>query len=175
MDSSLLAIGLAVGLVIAAVTDVKLGRIPNWLTFSLAGFGMTVHTILEGWAGFFFSVEGLGFGIGCLLLFYIMGGMGAGDVKFLGSIGAVVGSPAVLHVFLITALLGGLYALAMMIHLGGGRYAWNRVAGFFTTMVLTKSVPKADRSGGGEPKLRYALVIGLGTIFAQSWEWYGRW
>lgn len=175
MDSFLLAIGLAVGLVIAAVTDVRLGRIPNWLTFSLAGFGMTVHTILEGWAGFLFSVEGLGLGIGCLLFFYIMGGMGAGDVKFLGSIGAVIGSPAVLQVFLLTALLGGLYALAMMIHLGGGRYAWNRVLRFLTTMVLIKSVPKAEISVGGEPKLRYALVIGLGTILAQTREWYGIW
>jgi len=175
MDSYLLTIGLALGLIIAAVTDVRFGRIPNWLTFSLAIFGITAHTFFEGWVGFVFSVEGLGFGIGCLLFFYIMGGMGAGDVKFLGSIGAVVGTPAVLQVFLATALLGGLYSLATMIRLGGWRYTWNRVVSLLTTIVLTKKVPKADMSVGAEPKLRYALVIGLGTILAQTWEWYGIW
>ncbi len=175
MDSILLAIGLALGLIVAAVTDVQMGRIPNWLTFSLAGFGMTVHTVMEGWPGFFLSLEGLGYGIGCLLIFYVMGGMGAGDVKFLGSIGAVVGSPAVLHVFLATAVLGGLYSLAMMFHLGGGRYMWERVVNFFMTMMLIKTVPKADMSSKGGPKLRYALAIGLGTICSQTLAWYGMW
>ena len=45
MVSFVLLIGLAIALILAAVIDVRESRIPNWLTFSLAGFGMAVH----GW------------------------------------------------------------------------------------------------------------------------------
>lgn len=172
MVTPVLFSGLICAIVAAAFTDVRSSRIPNWLTFSLAGFGVGVHSFSDGWSGFWFSVEGLILGIICLLVFYANGGMGAGDVKFLGGIGAVVGSPAVLQVFLLTALLGGVYAVAMMMYMGGGQYAWNRVITFFTTLLVMRRVPRAQIASGGEPKLRYALVIGLGTLLAQTFTWY---
>lgn len=171
MDAYVLMIGLAVGLVIAAITDIRFARIPNWLTFSLVGFGMTVHTIHDGWDGLVFSLEGLGLGIICLLFFYIKGGMGAGDVKLLGAIGAIIGPVHIIPAFLMTAILGGLYSFGMMMTLGGLRHSWERVLVLLTTLRLTKKMP--DSGLGGEPKLRYALVIGLGTIMAEIWAWTG--
>ena len=175
LESHLLIMGLILGLMAAAITDIQSSRIPNWLTFSLAGWGMTLHTIEGGLEGFLFSLEGLGIGIGCLLLFYIKGGMGAGDVKFLGGIGAVLGSLHVFQVFLITALLGGLYALATMVTLGGLGYARDRVFLLLSTLKVTRQLPAADRTRMTEPKLRYALVIGLGTVISQTLTWYDMW
>lgn len=170
MTSWILLSGLCVGLISAAITDIRDGRIPNRLTFSLSVFGLVVNSWLNGWEGFFWSIQGLGLGIGFLLFFYIKGGMGAGDVKLLGAIGAVIGPVHLFPAFLAALILGGLYSLAMMISLGGWRYGWERLLAFLTTLKLTRTLPVAGSSS--EPKLRYALVLGLGTIMAEIWAWY---
>jgi len=170
MTSWVLLSGLCVGLIIAAMTDIRHGRIPNRLTFSLSGFGLVGNSWLHGWEGFFWSVQGLGLGIVCLVFFYIKGGMGAGDVKLLGAIGAVIGPVHLFPAFLTAVILGGLYSLAMMISLGGWRSGWERLLAFLTTLKLTRTLPAG--SSASEPKLRYALVLGLGTIMAEIWAWY---
>jgi len=127
MVSFVLLIGLAIGLILAAVMDVRESRIPNWLTFSLAGFGMAVHGWHQGFNGLILSMEGLAVGILCLIFFYIKGGMGAGDVKLLGAIGAILGPQLVVYVFGFAGVLGGLYSLAMLSSQGGLRYTWDRI------------------------------------------------
>jgi prepilin peptidase CpaA len=173
MTSVILLSGLCVGLMTAAITDIRDGRIPNWLTFSLCGFGLVGNSWLHGWEGFFWSVQGLGLGIVCLVFFYIKGGMGAGDVKLLGAIGAVIGPVHLFPAFLTVLILGGVYSVAMMISLGGWRYGWERLLAFLTTLKLTRTLPATGSSS--EPKLRYALVIGLGTIMAEILAWYEMW
>jgi len=173
METILLIVGLAVGLLVAAWVDVRAGRIPNWLTFPLASFGLLVHTVNNGWDGLVFSFSGLFLGMGFLMFFYIKGGMGAGDVKLLGAIGAIVGPLHVFYAFAFAAILGGLYSLAMMMMLGGMRQTWERVLVLFTTLKVTKSMPAAPNVGVAEPKLRYALVLGLGTVITQTLFFYG--
>ena len=81
-------------------------------------------TISDSGHGILFSVEGMGLGFALLLGFYMYGGMGAGDVKLLAAIGAVVGPFNVFVGFLFASLLGGLYAVAVMVwHLGLARTA----------------------------------------------------
>jgi len=45
--------------------------------------------------------------VGLLLLPYMLGGFGAGDVKALGALGALTGPVPLLHVFVYMALFGG--------------------------------------------------------------------
>ena len=173
MVSFVLLIGLAIALILAAVIDVRESRIPNWLTFSLAGFGMVVHGWHQGFNGLILSVEGLAVGILCLVFFYIKGGMGAGDVKLLGAIGAVLGPHLVVYVFGFAAILGGLYSLAMLSSQGGLRYTWDRIILLLNTLRWSKTVVMAGQPDHKEPKLRYALVLGLGTVIAQTLSLYG--
>ena len=173
MVTYLLLMGLAIALILAAVTDVRDGRIPNWLTFSLAGFGIFVHGWFQGVSGLLLSVEGLAVGILCLIFFYIKGGMGAGDVKLLGAIGAIMGPHLVVYVFGFTALLGGVYSLAILISQGGLRYTWDRIILLLNTLRWSKTVTMAEQPDYKEPTLRYALVLGLGTIIAQTLSLYG--
>lgn len=167
--SALLLSCLGIALVIAAITDVRYGRIPNAVTGPLAMLGLVVHGVTEGWDGILFSLEGLGLGLGILLLFYALGGMGAGDVKLLGAVGAVIGPVDVFVAFLTTACLGGLYAIGLMVVTWGLPSTAERVRAilttWFVTKVLTVSVP-----GDRQPKLRYGLVIGLGTLASQAWR-----
>ena len=173
-DSSLLHYGLAIGLLVAAVIDVRESRIPNWLTLSLAAFGMGVHSWVHGLEGFVFSLEGLGVGFVCLILFYAKGGMGAGDVKLLGAIGSILGPGQVVFAFAFAAILGGLYSLALLCDQGGLGHARDRVFLLLSTLRMTRTVPVVDgHQHSPQPKLRYALVLGLGTVIAQTLFYYG--
>lgn len=91
-----LATALVTVLVVAVVVDLRSSRIPNWLTFPAMGFALAAHTWLTGVHGTLFSLAGLGAGFGLLLLVYLAGGIGAGDVKLMAAVGAMVGPYGVL-------------------------------------------------------------------------------
>jgi prepilin peptidase CpaA len=96
-------------------TDLRTGRIPNLLTVPFACGGVLYHCIALGiQAGGLFALKGLG--LGCLLLFlpFALGGMGGGDVKCLGTLGAWMGPERVFWVFLYGAMAGGLIALVLL-------------------------------------------------------------
>ena len=172
MGTFLPLFGLAIGLVIAAVIDVREGRIPNWLTGSLAVFGIGVNSLEYGWDGFLFSFGGLIMGLVCLIFFYLKGGMGAGDVKLLGAIGTILGPGQVVFAFAFAAMLGGLYSLALLSNQGGMRHAWDRMFLLLSTLKVTKTIPVSGTQIPTEPKLRYALVLGLGTVIAKTLFYY---
>jgi prepilin peptidase CpaA len=89
--------------VAVAFFDLRERRIPNFLVFPAALLGLAVNA-LAGWQGLLFSLKGLGLGFALLFIPYILGGMKAGDVKFLAAIGAFVGAPEIIRVFLATVL-----------------------------------------------------------------------
>lgn len=163
---------LLLGLVVAGITDVRSSRVPNILTLPLALSGLGFHTIADSGNGLVFSLEGLGLGLVLLLGFYVYGGMGAGDVKLLAAVGAVVGPYSVFVGFLFTALFGGLYAVALMIWQLGLSQTAERIKIILVSMVIMK-VNVADSLGETSlPKLRYALVIGLGTLVGEGYLWF---
>jgi len=69
----------------------------------------------NSWNGLIFAFFGLLVGMGLLMLPYLLGGMGGGDVKFLGALGAMLGSYSVLNIFLYTTLVGGAIAIGIII------------------------------------------------------------
>jgi len=94
----------------ASYYDYQWRRIPNFITFSTIVSGLTIHGIIGGWSGLYFSMSGLILGSGFLFFFYLLGGVGAGDVKLLGSVGALLGADKIIAVFIFTALAGGFMA-----------------------------------------------------------------
>src|ERR1039458_5278614 len=84
---------LLVMLLAAAVFDVLYRRIPNWLTVSGVVLGIAMNTILgpEAGAGLVFSLVGLLVAFGIYAALYALRAMGAGDVKLMAAIGALVG------------------------------------------------------------------------------------
>lgn len=105
-----------IALVIAAVaciTDLKCRKIPNWLTFSamIAGIGYHLIADISRWS---FPLLGIGLGLALLLVPFIAGGMGAGDVKLLMALGAFVGPQSLLWLFLYAGVAGGIFSLIYM-------------------------------------------------------------
>jgi len=157
---------LCCGMTIAAVCDLKIGKIPNLLTFPLMLVGLIYHTALTGLNGLSFSAGGLFLGIGILLFPYLLGGMGAGDAKLLGAVGSMVGSKGVVIAGGFSILLGFAYAIVLLfIHLDYARSLLRRtgmaIKTFFFTGQFVPIPPKMDEK---QPVLRYALPIALGTM-----------
>ncbi|MEC0128617.1 A24 family peptidase [Paenibacillus pabuli] len=108
---------LACGLyVIAAfVTDVRSMKIPNRLTIPVTAAGFLAHIISGGWEGFLFSAVGFAVGFGVLLLMYMIGAVGAGDVKWFGGMGAWTGLAFGVHVIIYSVLYAGAIGLVILL------------------------------------------------------------
>jgi len=91
-------------------TDVAARRIGNRLNLAIVVSGVVVHAMIGGLGGVGSSLAGVGIGLAILLPFYVMGAMGAGDVKFLAAIGAWTGPAGCLYALAIGGLLAGVYA-----------------------------------------------------------------
>lgn len=90
-------------------------RIPNWLTGTGLLTGVLLNSFLSaGWPGLRFSCAGLLTAFGVYVVLYALRAMGAGDVKLMTAIGAMVGWQDWLIIFLITAVLGGVAALVLV-------------------------------------------------------------
>lgn len=110
-----LLVFLAAILFIASFIDMRSRKIPNYLTLPTILAGLLFHVFTTGIEGLLFSLQGLGLGLVLLIPFYAGGGMGAGDVKLLSAVGAVVGASQVWKVCLLTTIAGGIYALVLML------------------------------------------------------------
>src|SRR6266850_237315 len=99
---------------LAVIFDLREQRIPNWLNFLATGAGF----LLNGWDGFLSlrdSLSGFGLGIGIFVLPFILGWLGAGDVKLVGALGAILGSAVILRVAFYSVLTGGVLAVFSLV------------------------------------------------------------
>src|ERR1700677_1279028 len=99
--------------IIGSVFDVKSRRIPNFVTAPALLLGLLMHLALGGWGQFFSSLAaGLICGL-VFLVFYIAGGMGAGDVKLILAVGCIAGLSHVPYLLVLTAISGGVMAVGL--------------------------------------------------------------
>lgn len=115
MAEHILNLVLCVVLLICFYTDIKEHKIYNKVIFVALAAGLVLSFHAQGIAGLINSGKGFLLGIGLLLLPFSAGGMGAGDVKLLATIGLYKGTEFVFLVFLIAALLGGVFALVLLL------------------------------------------------------------
>ena len=101
-------------LLICLYTDIKYKKIYNVVTLPAVLVAIIANLYLHGLNGGIDSVKGLVFGLGLLCIPFVMGGLGAGDVKLLGIIGAFKGPEFVWWTFLYMAITGGLISLGIM-------------------------------------------------------------
>jgi prepilin peptidase CpaA len=158
---------LIVVLFLATTTDILRQKIPNLLTFSAMGMALFYFSFLKGVSGFIFSFEGIVVGIAVMLLPYMMGGMGAGDAKLMGAVGGLLGAKGVFVAFLLTALIGGIYAMIVLAVHGCLRETLRRYWLILKTFFLVRKIiyiPASEREK--LPRLKYGVAIALGTIIS---------
>jgi prepilin peptidase CpaA len=109
---------------IAAVTDLWKFKVPNLLTLPLLAGGLVYHGVTGGLSGLAESGLGALCGFAILIVFYLLGGMGAGDVKLMAAVGAWLGMSLTFSVFLASALAAGVYAMVLILTYGKVRETW---------------------------------------------------
>jgi Flp pilus assembly protein protease CpaA len=160
----------------AAITDVRDFRVPNWLTGPLFLSGVLYHTFLGGWPGLGGSLLGVLVGLGLTLPLHLAGGMGAGDVKLLAAIGAWLGALLTVALMLGTALVGGAYALGVLLFFQNGRETGARLVALLSRLVgrrvegasdrVEAEVRRADRRARAIP---YAAVMAVSYVILLLW------
>jgi prepilin peptidase CpaA len=158
-------------LVVAAVIDGWKLKVPNWITFPMIIGGWVYSAVFSpfaGWEGLLYSVTGTVVGLALLLPAYAIGGMGAGDVKLLAGVGAWVWGTATLYAFAVSAIVGGVIAVLMVVL----RRRWFKHQSQFWMIcneILTVKDPEKLAAIAAERKptmmlLPYGIPIAIGTI-----------
>ena len=98
----------------AVIEDLGWRRISNWTSGGAVLAGLIVHFMRDGWSGALHSFLGTLIGFGVFLVFYLLGGMGGGDVKLMAGFGALLGDRQILPAALLAAASGGLMALGFL-------------------------------------------------------------
>ena len=124
----------------AAWSDLRTRNIPNWITAPGAVVGFAMHLWYGGLHGAATSIGGAALGLGMFVALFIAGGMGAGDVKLFGAVGALVGPQPLVLVFVFTGLLGGIVGIAVALWRGhmDAKFPYGAViaGGTFVSLVL---------------------------------------
>jgi len=165
---------LSVILIVAAVIDGWLLKVPNWLTVPLVFAGWAAGAWCSGFSGLAASIVGTLVGLGLLLPAYAIGGMGAGDVKLMAGVGAWIGASATFYAFCVSSVVGGVIAVAMVIY----RRRWHHhLLQFFKILdeILVIRNPDTLSAIAAQRKstmllLPYGIPIALGTIAYFFWS-----
>ena len=159
-----LAVGALIGgLALATVIDVKSRRIPNWVTAAMAGVGLALA--ITGTSGTSVAASFAGFVLGFLLMLpgYRLGATGAGDVKLMAAVGAIVGPALVVTAFLFTAVAGGVLAIAVAAR--RNRLAAT-VAQAGALVAAPGDAPQQIRTAGASHRFAYGPAIAAGSMLA---------
>jgi prepilin peptidase CpaA len=153
---------------VGAAIDVRTRRIPNIVTFGGTIVAFVYHVFLGGVAGLGHSAAGWALGIALFLPMFLLRGMGAGDVKLLGAVGAWLGPMGALWGALYSVLAGGVLALAVGAWHGYLGKAFQNLwvlFGFWRTTGVqpVTGLTLADAPG---PRLAYGVAIFVGTAAA---------
>jgi prepilin peptidase CpaA len=101
---------------VAAATDLRSRRIPNWLTVPGMLIGIAANTTLSGWSGLKASLLGAAVGLALLLPFVLLRSLGAGDWKLAGALGAFTGPSLLVDLLLGSVLVAGVMAMALVVY-----------------------------------------------------------
>lgn len=145
-----LVVVVAIFTLTAMIWDLKTRKLPNWLNISAFVLALVFHGVNGGWNGILSSLAGFGVGFGILLVLWLIGGGGAGDVKFMGALGAWLGVTLTLVVFFGSAVVAVIGLL--------GIFTWRMATG-----ASTSSKDKTQQFENARQLIPYAVPVTLAT------------
>lgn len=151
---------------LAAVLDWRTRRIPNWLTVPGLLLGVALHAFLTGWQGALFALKGAGLALLLLLPLVLLRGLGAGDWKLMGAVGASVGPLMFLFILFGSVVAAGLMAIVQMLRAGRSaetlRNMWTLVKGFFSFGLRARQQISLDNPT--LMKLPFGVAVAAATL-----------
>jgi prepilin peptidase CpaA len=159
---------IVVVVLVAAISDIRTRRVPNWLTFSGVIVAIALNSFLFELAGLWFSLKGLGLAFGVYFVLYLLRAMGAGDVKLMAFLGAAAGWANWLGILFLTAILGGIVGILLVMTRGRLRKTFQNIGSIFMSVRMGhapyKDNPELDVRTGLGMRLPHAVMIACGAL-----------
>lgn len=153
-------------LIISFVTDIKSMKIPNKITVPAMCLGVFVQFLVDGYTGIWRALEGGGIGFGIMLILYMCGAVGGGDVKLFGAIGTWVGTYLTLTTMMYSIFVAGLIGIVILLW---RREALQRIKGVFVSIfgaIMLKSIVPIQANAKGQLQFPFMLAVLPGAVIA---------
>jgi len=146
--------------------DLRSRRIPNYLTLGTAVAGLAYNFMSQGLPGLVSGILGMLLGFAFLILPYLWGGMGAGDVKALAALGAWLGPKLTLLLFCYMGIAGGVIALGYLVWKGS---LWEKIKQgwtFLLNLILCRpdGPPRPPSPAQLTEGIPYGVAIAVGMM-----------
>lgn len=147
-----------------AVSDLRRRRIPNLLTGTSIALGLLLHLSAGGWRQMGMAAVASLVGGAVFIVFFVVGGMGAGDVKLMAAVSAIAGFGHLQEMFLAIALTGGLFAVVLAIARGRLKATLTNVGTLIHHHAVAGVLPHPDVNLANPQALRlpYGVPIAAG-------------
>lgn len=157
---------LGIVLIASTIMDIRRKKIPNALTLTTILAALLLHLSWGGWSGLIFSLQGLGLGFLFLLIPYLLGGIGAGDVKLIMALGGALGPTNMLYIIACIALAGGLLTIFYMLYRGVAKKTLYRIWMFMVFVVTQKdfTLLKYNKKEMLQEGIPFAMAISTGAF-----------
>ena len=159
-------------LVISIITDLRYRKILNIVTLPAILGGCFYHFYTAGLEGFYFSGQGFLVGLGLLIFPFLMGGIGAGDVKLLAAIGAWKGTFFIFYTGIYAGIIGGLIALLIILKRREFVFTLKRMLFSVAFLKSAKGYLVIKDDVHGSFSIPYAISIALGALLTFLMETY---
>ncbi|GGB88761.1 type 4 prepilin peptidase 1 [Marinobacterium zhoushanense] len=151
-------------LLLAVVKDWRRNRIPNWLTYSSLLAGLVLQYVFLHVDGLMIGLKGAGVGLAVLLPFYLMGGMGAGDVKLMAAAGSFIGPMAAMTAACVALVVGGCVALYLILRSGELASLYRR----YMVMLAARTLVPAEPGSVARHRFPFSSAIAIGVLLHQG-------
>lgn len=155
-------------LLLALISDFATYRIKNSITYGFMIVGLVLNIMTQGFDGIAFSIRGILLPVICMTALYVLGVMGAGDIKLFSSIGAIMGAGFVLSSMVLSFLCGGLIAAVLMFIRRNGFERLKYLAIYITNCVMSMTVARYGDIGAPQDgsRFHFSLAVASGTVAA---------
>jgi prepilin peptidase CpaA len=154
---------LTAGVLVATIVDIRSRRIPNELTALMALIGLGLAAAGMSGISLGASLMGTVLGFALMLPGYKLGATGAGDVKLMAAVGAILGPAMVVMAFLFTGVAGGVLAVAVALR---RRRLGTTIQGTRRLLAAPSDVRKEIQAATVASRFAYGPAIAVGSVLA---------
>jgi len=151
-------------LAVAVVSDLRSGKVRNWLTVPCAAAGLALGGLGGGLTGLGDHALGAAAALAAVLMLSGLVRLGGGDAKLLIAVGALKGFHFAVWAMLLTGVFGGVLAAVVIIR---RRAVKQTAVNMIANMVSSPSGVRMNLAAGSAVgKIPYSVAIALGAIAA---------
>jgi len=156
-------VAVVLGGAVSTAIDMRVRRIPNILTLTIACAGVALAGAHRGGVSVAGAFEGLAVGFLMMLPGHFFGATGAGDVKLFAATGTLLGPLGIFAAFFYTAIAGGLIGCAVALRRRRLRETVARTAALMRTAgANAREIQHPSMNN----RFAYAPAIAIGTLVA---------